>query len=130
MKTEEFDDALRQKIESINPLYEEGDIDKVHNYVTKNRSMYSNNRLRYLIGTSLAGLVIAGLLLWNISQWNEHKDLIQKVETLQKNLAQSESKPALIKTDTVIIKEYVHGAPLNNQAPQQKVTVQIGRAHV
>ena len=123
MKTEEFDDALRQKIESINPLYEEGDIDKVHNYVTQRRSIYSNKSLKYIIGASSAGLVIAGLLLWNISQWNEHKDLMQKVEILQKNLSQSEAKAPVTKTDTVIIKEYVHDAPLNNQAPQQKVAL-------
>ena len=40
MKTEEFDDAIKRKLESINPAFTEKDIDRVHKYTVANRSPF------------------------------------------------------------------------------------------
>ena len=39
MKIENFDDALKKKIENFDSSFEESDIQRVHNYVTRNSTL-------------------------------------------------------------------------------------------
>ncbi len=66
MKTENFDEAIRKKLEGINPKFTEQDIDKVYRYVAKNRGpFYRRMNGHGLMYTALVG-AIAGLIVWNL----------------------------------------------------------------
>ena len=106
MKTENFDDAVRRKIESIHEQNKQEDIDRVHKYVSLNRSNYilSGRRLGTLVLISTVGLFITGLLIWNLKQMGDNKTLLQTIGKLQNELAQTNSTP--VKTDTVFITKY------------------------
>jgi hypothetical protein len=97
MKTENFDDAIRRKVESINHIFKEEDIDRVHNYVSTNKmtiSFWKTYGFGSVIATSV--LMISGLLFWNIKQMQEQKVLINKIETLEKNEIQLKANQAEI----------------------------------
>src|ERR1035438_1314462 len=114
MKTENFDESVRQKIESIDPHYDEKDIDNAHDYIIKNRSRFSKRGLVYLASASFAVILIAGLFTWNIKQMNNQKQMVQTIDNLKKNFAEAQMKPAVFKRDTVIVKEYIHDVPAIN----------------
>jgi len=114
MKTKNFDDAVRNKLENIIPQYEEKDIDNVHDYVNRNRSKFSKRGFAYLTAASFAMIIIAGLVAWNIKQMKNQKQMVQTIADLKKNLAEAQTKPAIVKSDTVFVKEYIHDAPVND----------------
>ncbi|MCX6352399.1 MAG: hypothetical protein NTX03_11135 [Bacteroidetes bacterium] len=92
MKTEDFDDAIRRKLEGINPQYSDADIEKVHSYVGSNLS--APKKFNYLrVGVaSVAAISIAGLLLWNVSQMHEQTAMRKTIDSLK-------TQVALTKTD-------------------------------
>jgi hypothetical protein len=131
MKTENFDESVRQKIESIDPHYDEKDIDNAHDYIIKNRSRFSKRGLVYLASASFAVILIAGLFTWNIKQMNNQKQMVQTIDNLKKNFAEAQMKPAVFKRDTVIVKEYIHDVPaINYQLANQLANNSIARQNI
>ena len=71
MKTENFDEAIRKKLEGLPQKVTEQDVDKVFRYVTRHRGPFYNRIGGHgLIYTALVG-VIAGLVWWNLSLRNQ-----------------------------------------------------------
>lgn len=124
MKTDNFDDAIRRKVESIHELYGEDDISRVHSYVIKKRALafkpYGTIGL-----LSLLGLLIAGLLSWSIVQFNENKALRHTVDVLQKNLALETINIAMVKTDTVYITGESGKAKSNKYVKEKHTVIEI-----
>lgn len=71
MKTENFDEAIRKKLEGLPQKVTEQDVDKVFRFVTRHRGpFYSRIGGHGLIYTALVG-VIAGLVWWNLALRNQ-----------------------------------------------------------
>ncbi len=88
MKTEEFDDAIRKKVNSIYHTYKEEDIDKVHNYVQQKKTALGKAKLTKAVMISAVTVLVAALLTWNIIQLQEKKELARKVDSLENSLSQ------------------------------------------
>lgn len=132
MKTEDFDDAIRKKIESINPQFDEKDIDKVHDYVVKKRGSAFRLSNSNIVLASLLILAIAGLLTWNLYQKEERNQLVQTIDSLRKNLTLTESHAPVTKTDTIYETKYVNKSASNQQgaATNGKRNENINSAYV
>ncbi len=116
MKTENFDDAINQKLNSINPQYTDADIDKVHKFVKANTHVSLAKTISRSSWTKAAiailGVSVVALTVWNISQMNKQEELSQTINTLKNNIEQPVTKP-----DTVYIKENTSSTSTNNIAP-------------
>jgi len=77
MKTEDFDDAIRKKLEGLDQKYTEQDIDKVVQHVERNH-LWPRGGFRgpYMILT-LAAAAAAGMLLWYAFR-NNGNSLVEK----------------------------------------------------
>ena len=116
MKIENFDDALKRKLEDINTSYEEGDIQRVHDYVTRNRTLgrvRNSKRNWVLVGSSV---IIAGLITWNIILVNQNRELHQTVNGLHTELSVINKKQTVISPNSITPKESVTAS--NNPIPQ------------
>jgi hypothetical protein len=92
MRTEDFDDALRRKIESVNSSYEQEDVDRVHSYVNQQRAARSGRKY-FLMGVwPLISLIILGLLTWNILQFKKQAELENTILALKANFAKSRNE--------------------------------------
>ena len=86
MKTENFDDAIRRKVESINHQFTEKDIERVHNYVNANKGpLWLRGPFRRLLVYSFTGLVLTGIITWQLTKIHDREILKQTVETLKKD---------------------------------------------
>ncbi len=87
MKTENFDDAIRDKIEGLHQNYEDENIDKVYSYVTQNLHVpfWKNYGQTILYTSGVAAM--GGLIVWNIFQFRENNQLHQKLDNLQSRIA-------------------------------------------
>ncbi|RYD77046.1 MAG: hypothetical protein EOP53_13645 [Sphingobacteriales bacterium] len=103
MKTEDFDDAIRKKVNSIYHTYKEEDIDKVHNYVSRKKTVAVRARYVKMLAFSAVAVLVAGLFMWNMMQLREKQELAAKIDTLQNEIAQN----ANVKTDTVYLEKYI-----------------------
>jgi len=111
MKTEEFDDAIKRKLESINPLVDEKEIDLVHRYTVVNRSSFSmlkSNRVFWVLMAT--GMLITGLVTWKLTSLNVLRQNPALVATKKANTPEITAKnpAAMTKTDTVYIPEYIN----------------------
>jgi hypothetical protein len=116
MKIENFDDTLKRKLENVNTSYEEGDIQKVHDYVTRNRTLgriRNSKRNWILIGSSM---IIAGLITWNIILVNQNRELHQTVNGLHAEFSVINKKQTVISPNRITPKESVTAS--NNNIPQ------------
>lgn len=88
MKTEEFDEAIRKKLESVNQTYTEADIGKVFSHVQRHKGFlprgFTGTNLLY----SLLAAAFIGLIVWNVIQTKENRLIETKIDSLQKNLKQ------------------------------------------
>lgn len=92
MKTENMDDAFRKKLESIHQQPTDDEIQKVHRHVTLNRGgMWSHLRFRYMVALSVCGMLVLGLVTWNVSQLHERKIMVQTIDTLKRELAETQT---------------------------------------
>jgi hypothetical protein len=108
MKTENFDDSIRRKLEDIDPIVREEDIDRVHQFINANRSKTSHIEKRgNKILASLLGLIILSLLAWNIYLTEKHQKLSETMKNLQDDLNSAKlSTTAKGSGDTLFIIKY------------------------
>jgi ABC-type enterochelin transport system permease subunit len=85
MKIENFDDALKRKLENVNTSYEESDIQRVHDYVTRNHTLgrVRNPKRSWILAGS--SMIIAGLIMWNVILINQNRELHQTVNGFIQN---------------------------------------------
>jgi len=123
MKIENFDDALKRKLENVNTSYEEGDIQRVHDYVTRNRTLgrvRNPKRSWVLVGSSM---IIAGLITWNMILVNQNRELHQTVNGLHTELSVIHKKQTVISPNIITSKVSVTAS--NNYISQAVVLKQI-----
>lgn len=84
MKTEDFDDAIRRKLKSIQPAYNETEVDRIHNYVSTNTPVSFMAKFGKIVLISAAGIVVTGLIILNLIQLQKHDKLVEKIDTLEK----------------------------------------------
>jgi hypothetical protein len=126
MKTENFDDSLRRKLESIDYPFKEQDVEYVHQYVQTN--MHSPSfwkRFRHTFILSLYGITLVGLLTWNYKQFQQQEVLLKNIETLQKTitLTKSNSTPAIL-SDGAIGSNYIASGSENAITDNYKITLE------
>ncbi len=110
MKTEDFDDAIRNKFESVNQKYEEQEIENVYNYVRQNLHLSFWKIYGVKIAYASCAAAISGLIALNILQHRENKILTQTVDSLKNNSAIVETEVIPAKPDTVFITKYIYQA--------------------
>ena len=69
MKPEEFDDAIRQKLESIHPTYSSSDIDKVFNHVRKSRRFPWKGASGSWLFYTFSAAAMVGITAWMVHSW-------------------------------------------------------------
>jgi hypothetical protein len=102
MKTENFDDAIRRKLGSIDPPYNDDDITRVHRHVTGPGSPASVFRGYGALVAVLCSMFLALLLTWNFIEYRRNEVLNTKVAELDKRLIELKSQPALGKMDAKV----------------------------
>src|SRR6185503_12301699 len=115
MKTEDFDDAIKRKLESINPVFDEKDIDRVHQYTIRNRGPFSLLRTnRFLWSVMGAAVVATAVLTWKITTMYEQNHAVSQQVAIQNNtqVLHGVTQPKIItKTDTVYIPKTANAVP-------------------
>jgi len=110
MKTEEFDDVIKRKLESINPTFSEKDVDRVHKYSVINRSPFALLGSSRTFWTLMAtGMLITGLVTWKLTSMFVHEqNPVPFVQSQAVAPYEQKTKPTQIvtKTDTVYITKY------------------------
>lgn len=116
MKTENFDEAFRRKVESFHPPFRDDEIDRIQGYVNKHIPMSFWQRFGHTFTYSLGTVIIVSLLTTIIYQANENKNLLNKVADLSNKLEQKQAIVALEnapkrviidKTDTVYVLKHI-----------------------
>lgn len=113
MKTDPFDETLRKKIESIEPIFHEDDWQRFTAFVGTQpipfwKSFWGKASM-YAVGTT----AFTGLLIYNINQHYDQKALLQKVQTLTQQIdnlqrQQPPSQPRQAPApDTVYVTRYL-----------------------
>jgi len=128
MKTEDFDDSIRKKIESLYSSHDQHDVDRIYDYLQS--SKVKNSKRRYVIFGIIYSIlfIVGGLITWNISQMKEHDKLQKTVEILKTDLRRSilENKQLNHNRDTVLITKDI-GSENNNP---QRATNNIEKKEV
>ncbi len=106
MKTENFDDAIRRKVENVNHQYSGEDIDRVYNYVIKHKT-FPWRRDAVIVVSVATAMMMGGLLIHYINQQETNQQLLQKIDTLQHKLAHTVVSSSLVKADTVYVTKYI-----------------------
>ena len=110
MKTEEFDDAIKRKLESINPTFTEKDIDRIHRYTVINRSPFALLRTTRAFWAMMAtGMLVTGLVTWKLTSMFVHTPaptVIVKTRPATTVEQKSNSARIVTKTDTIYVTKY------------------------
>ena len=116
MKTDKFDEILRKKIESIQPVFQEADWERFSTFAGAQTvsfwSSFWGKTLLYSVGTT----AFVGLIAWNLTQFYAQKSLLQSVQNLtqqvdslqRRNAIETLEKPV---ADTVYITRYFPSSP-------------------
>ena len=116
MKTDEFDEAFRRKVESFHPPFSEHEIDRVHGYVNQYIPLSLWQRYGHIFNYSVGTLVILTLITTTIFQANENKSLLNKISELnnqlkeprKQTLVNGTSLPVIVKKiDTVYVVQHI-----------------------
>ena len=101
MKIENFDDAIKKKLENIDSSYNESDIQRVHDYVTRNSTLLHGRNLKrsaILIGSSM---IIAALIIWNVILVDQNKELHHTINGLHAELSTINKKQTVLNTSNI-----------------------------
>ena len=116
MKTDEFDEAFRRKVENFHPPFSEDEINRVQGYVKQHIPLSLWQRFGHVLTYSVGTLLILTLLTTTIFQANENKSLLNKISELNKELKQQprqtvvngKSLPNVVKKiDTVYVVKHI-----------------------
>ncbi len=116
MRTENFDDLIRGKLEEGVPFYRDEELDRVQNHVTQNQTKDDRKRMLLIGFYSLAGLLLAGLLIWDLVQYKENKKLTQALASLKP--VHAEAKPRIENLKEGSIEEKRKWEALNGNSAQ------------
>ncbi|MBI3234113.1 MAG: hypothetical protein HYZ42_08730 [Bacteroidetes bacterium] len=127
MKTDNFDDAIKGKLESIEPKVTDADIDKVHQHVLSNlKPHFFRTNLKYILA-SAATVSIVSLVSWNIYISHEKEKLSSRVEELNHKIEEiaktNEDKVASKSSVDLTVEE--KQPEIENQAPDIQVIPQV-----
>ena len=116
MKTDEFDEAFRRKVENFHPPFSEDEINRVQGYVKQHIPLSLWQRFGHVLTYSVGTLIILTLLTTTIFQANENKSLLNKISELNKELKQQPTQtvvngkylPIVVeKIDTVYVVKHI-----------------------
>lgn len=82
MKTDQFDDAIKKKLEGIQPTFQEEDWEKFNAFANAHKVPYWKIIVSKQVMYSAAAITIVGLLFVTLTQYYAKKDLQQEVITL------------------------------------------------
>ncbi len=89
MKTEEFDDAIRDKFNAPVPPVSETEVDAVFRNINNRRLANTNFRWRRYALFTFAVMLLGGLLFWNIRLNTHQQNLAAEVKQLNERLDQT-----------------------------------------
>jgi Tfp pilus assembly protein PilE len=116
MKTDNFDEAFRRKVESFHPPFRDDEIDRIQGYVNKHIPLSFWQRFGHTFTYTLGSIVIVSLLSTIIYQAYENKTLLSKISDLTNKLEQKQVAIAtkdtpknivIEKIDTVFVTKYI-----------------------
>ncbi len=101
MKTDDFDEIFRRKVESYHPPFEDTEIDRIQGYVKQKMPLSWWQQFGNSLIYSLGSIIIVSLLSTIVYQTNENKILLENIEKLKSELTQKQSS-AFAPKDTTI----------------------------
>lgn len=110
MKPDKFDEAIRQKLEGIQPSFQEDDWSKFAAYQAAHTSQPFFQRFSARTAWYTAASVAAAMMVFaNVYQYRTNKKLDQEVVELKANIAKQKDAPVRVTTrvDTVYITKYI-----------------------
>ena len=125
MKTEDFDDAIRRKLASINSTHSEQEVTAIYNYIQSKKGKPSRRRAAMIILASFGLLIIGSILAWNIYQVNEISLLKQHISQLTRK-TKNESvvkKSENNKTISKVRKETAKASNHSHASPEVQSTI-------
>jgi hypothetical protein len=114
MKTENFDDAFREKMEGINTEnYTHADVERVYNYVSSKRKESRNKKLVWWSVAAVNIGLIALLIGWNVNQTQQKNKLTATITTLNNEINTLKKTAKYTTYDTVFITQNATQASIN-----------------
>ena len=116
MKTDNFDEAFRRKVEGLNPPFRDDEIDRIQGFVNRHIPLSFWQRFGHIFTYSIGTVIIVSLLITTIYQANENKILLNKISNLNTKLEQKQVAVAvdnipksisIEKTDTVYVIKHI-----------------------
>lgn len=86
MKTEDFDEIVRKKLDSIDFPVSESDVEKVFRHVGRKGGFSAKRFPSGLITATLSAAAITGLIIWNVAQMKTNQLIESKIDTLEQTL--------------------------------------------
>lgn len=107
MKTDNFDEAFRQKVESFHPPFRDDEIDRIQGYVNQHIPLSFWQRFGHTFTYSVGTIIIVSLLTTTLFQANENKTLLSKISKLNNQLEQKQAVIAMNNAPKSIIIEKI-----------------------
>jgi len=109
MKPEKFDEAIRRKLEGIQPSFQEEDWAKFKAFKNTHAPVSFVQRFGRSMLYTAASVAAAVMVFANVYQYRQNQQLDQQVAKLKTQLGQKEDAPVRISTrvDTVYITKYI-----------------------
>ena len=107
MKIENFDDALKKKLENIDSSFDESDIQKVHNYVTRNSTLGRRMNLKRNFVLAGSGMIVIAMITWNALLVSKNKELSQNINKLHNELSIVNKPLQIANTNSISHKENI-----------------------
>lgn len=133
MKTDNFDEAFRRKVESFHPPFRDDEIDRIQGYVNQHIPLSFWQRFGHTFTYSVGTIIIVSLLTTTIYQANENKTLLSKISNLSNQLEQKQAAVAvknapkritIEKIDTVyVVKHITKEIPLIEKISSPKSSI-------
>ncbi len=92
MKTDDFDEIFRRKVESYHPPFENTEIDRIQGYVKQKMPLQWWQRFGSSLIYSFGSILIVSLLTTIYYQANENKRLLENISKLKSELVQNKSQ--------------------------------------
>ncbi|TDE13247.1 MULTISPECIES: hypothetical protein [Dyadobacter] len=120
MQTEKFDEEFRKKLLGIEPVTNEDEVDRIHNYVSSNGKIALHFPWTKFLLYGLAASLLVGSLTFNYIQNLTNRQLFSSLDSLKSRITsidQHTPQKTALRIDTVYINRYIEKniAPENNQ---------------